>query len=310
MRNVALQVKKEGRGKLRSRGQGALHLMLLPSVLLLLIFSYAPMLGLVMAFQNFVPAKGFFGSDWVAWANFEYVFNLPGLWSAIGNTLVISLSKIILGQVLAILLALMLNEMRKNAFTKSIQTVIYLPHFLSWVIVGGIFLDVLSYDGVVNQILQALGKDPIYFMGNASIFPAVVVGTHLWKEVGFATIIYLAALTNVDPGLYESAAMDGASRFRRIWHISLPAILPIIILVSVLNIGTVLDGGFEQILIMYNPMVYSTGDIIDTYIYRIGIEQTQYSIAAAVGIAKSAVCLLLVSSSYYAAHRFAGYRIF
>ena len=164
MRNAALQVKKERRGKLRSRGQGALHLMLLPSVLLLLIFSYAPMLGLVMAFQNFVPAKGFFGSDWVAWANFEYVFNLPGLWSAIGNTLVISLSKIILGQVLAIFLALMLNEMRKNAFTKSIQTVIYLPHFLSWVIVGGIFLDVLSYDGVVNQILQALGKDPIYFM--------------------------------------------------------------------------------------------------------------------------------------------------
>lgn len=307
-----LSVRKEiaKQNSLRKRGRFSLHLMILPAIVLLLIFSYGPMLGLVMAFQKFVPVKGFLKSDWVGWANFTYIFKLPGFWNAVRNTLFISLVEIVVGQVLAIVIALFISEANRNWYTKSVQTVIYLPHFLSWVIVGGIFLDLLGMDGLVNRLLQTMGIDPVYFMGNSKVFPWVLIVTHLWKEVGFATIVYIAALAGVDQGLYEAAEIDGASRLKRIWHITLPCILPTILLVAVLNMGSIMSVSSDQVLVMYNPLVYSTGDIIDSFVFRMGVKQSQYSVAAAAGIFKSVVSLIFISGANYAAKRFANHRIF
>lgn len=312
VKGEALSVRKgiATQDSLRKRGRLSLHLMIFPAIVLLLVFSYGPMLGLVMAFQKFVPAKGFFNSEWVGWANFEYIFKLPGFWNAVRNTLFISIVEIVIGQVLAIVVALFINEAKRNWYTKSVQTIIYLPHFLSWVIVGGIFLDLLGMDGLVNRLLQAIGINPVYFMGNSKIFPWVLIITHLWKEVGFATIVYLAALVGVDQGLYEAAEIDGASRLKRIWYITLPSILPTILLVAVLNMGSIMSVSADQVMVMYNPLVYSTGDIIDSFVFRMGVKQSQYSVAAAAGIFKSVVSLIFISTANYAANRFANHRIF
>lgn len=309
---MVLSVKKgiATQDALRKRGRLSLHLMILPAVILLLIFSYGPMLGLVMAFQKFVPAKGFFESSWVGLDNFRYIFNLPGFWNAVRNTLFISIIEIVVGQVLAIAIALLINEARKNRYTKTVQTAIYLPHFLSWVIVGGIFLDLLGMDGLLNRLLTSMGAEPVYFMGNPKVFPWVLIVTHLWKEVGFATIVYLAAMTGVDQRLYEAAEIDGASRMKRIWYITLPSILPTILLVAVLNMGSIMSVSADQVMVMYNPLVYSTGDIIDSFVFRMGVRQNQYSVAAAAGIFKSVVSLIFVSAANFAAKKFANHRIF
>lgn len=287
----------------------ALHLMIWPAFALLLIYSYGPMLGLAMAFQDFTPAQGWFRSEWVGWDNFRYVFSLPNFRQVIMNTLFIASMEIVLGQVFALLIALLLNEVR-SGFRRTVQTIIYIPHFLSWIIMGGILVEVLSLSGIVNLLLQGIGLQPISFLGDARIFPWTLITSHLWKEVGFATIIFLAALTSINPNLYEAAEMDGAGRLRKAWHVTLPGMAPIIVLVAVLSVGTLLNAGFEQVFVLYNPVVYDTGDIIDTFVYRLGLVQARYSLATAVGIFKSVVSLLLVSISYYLAYRLANYRIF
>ena len=288
-----------------------LHLMLLPGLALILIFHYVPMFGIVMAFQNFKPAKGFFGSKWVGMENFIYMAKLPNMSSVLFNTVFIAVMKIIVGMVVPIFVALMLNEIGSRKFKRTVQTVVYFPHFLSWVILGGVLMDVLSpSSGIVNDIIRLFGGTPVYFLGDKSWFPYTMVITAVWKNFGYDTIVYLAALTNVDRNLYEAAAMDGATRVKQTWHVTLPGILPIVTLMGVLNLGNILNAGFDQIFNLYSPSVYSTGDIIDTFVYRLGLEQAQFSVSTAVGLFKSVISIIMVSLSNYLAGRFANYRVF
>ena len=288
-----------------------LHLMLVPAIVLVLIYEYGPMFGIVMAFQDYVPAFGFFGSPWVGLDNFKFVLSLPNTPEVVWNTIFIAGMKIVAGLVAPIVTALLLNEVRRDVFRRSVQTAIYLPHFLSWVILGGILIDLLSpTNGIVNDVLGLFGIDPIFFLGDNSWFPYTLVISDTWKEFGFATIVYLAAITTIDPTLYEVASVDGAGRIRRAWHITLPGMMPVVVLMATLSLGNILNAGFEQVLVLYSPQVYENGDIIDTFVYRMGLIDFQYSPAAAVGLFKSVVALVLLSTSYYLAYRFARYRIF
>ena len=237
------------------------------------------------------------------------MFSLPEFGRIFSNTLIISISKIVADQLGAIILALLLNEARLLLFRRAIQTLIYLPHFLSWIVLGGILLDILSAGGILNQAIRAVGIEPQLWLGSNEWFRGTIITSGFWKNVGFSTIVYLAALTAINPVLHEAAAIDGAGRFRRIWHITLPGIRPTIVLLAALSLGDVLQAGFEQILTLYSPAVYRTGDIIDTYVYRVGLISAQYSLAGAVGLFKSFIGFFLIVISYWLADRFAGYRI-
>ena len=285
------------------------HLMLIPGIIILLIFAYYPLYGLVMAFQKFNPGLGF-NSPWVGFANFKYIFSQPGFLRTIGNTLYIAIFKIIGGIIVPLTFALLLNEVANDKLKRVFQTLVYLPHFMSWIILAGVLSDILGNEGVVNTVLNALGLESVSFMGDKNVFPWTVIISDIWKDFGFGTIIYLAALTSVDPGLYESAIVDGAGRWKQTLHITLPMIAPTIILKTVLSLSGVLDAGFDQVFNMYAPIVYETGDIIDTYVYRLGIAQAQYSIGTAVGLFKSVASSILVGISYILADKWAGYRIF
>jgi putative aldouronate transport system permease protein len=287
------------------------HMMIIPGFILVLIFNYGPIAGIVMAFQRFIPTKGIFGSPWIGLDNFELMFLLPETYQVLFNTIFIAGMKVIAGLIFPILIALLLNEVRIKMFKRTVQTLIYMPHFLSWVILGGILIDILSpSEGIINKLLIFMGFEPIFFLGSNSWFRPTLIISDLWKDFGFSTIIFLAALTSINPSLYEAAEVDGASRWRQTWHITLPGIRPIIVLVATLSLGQILNAGFEQVFNLYNPLVYETGDIIDTYVYRIGLEQAQYSLATAIGLLKSVVALILISTSYFLAYRFANYRIF
>ncbi|MEN1987132.1 ABC transporter permease [Paenibacillus hubeiensis] len=288
-----------------------LHLMILPGLLIIIVFGYIPMAGLSIAFQHFSPIAGFKNINWVGMDNFKYLLDLPGFWQVVWNTVFISLMKIISGLVVPVLVALLLNEVRRSGFKRTIQTVIYMPHFFSWVILAGIIVDVLSpSSGIVNMLLKAIGMEPIQFLASNDWFPYILVITDQWKEFGFGTIIYLAALTSIDKSLYEAAVMDGAGRWKQTWHITLPGIRPIIILMVTLSLGNVLNGGFDQVFNLYNPLVYESGDILDTMIYRIGLQDAQYSVSTALGLIKSVVSFVFIGLGYYLAYRFANYRIF
>jgi putative aldouronate transport system permease protein len=288
-----------------------LHLMILPGAVIVFIYHYIPMGGLVMAFQKYIPAKGILGSEWVGLRNFTYVFSLPSTMDVFWNTLFIAMMKIVAGLIAPIATALLLNEIGKAAFKRTVQTLIYLPHFLSWTILAGILIDILSPgQGIVNKVLGLAGIEPIFFLGDNKWFPYTVVISNEWKEFGFSTIVYLAALSGVDPSLYESAVIDGAGRWRQMWHITLPGIRPVIILLMTLSLGQILNAGFEQVFNLYSPYVYESGDIIDTMVYRMGLENAQYSLATAVGLLKSVVSLVMISVSYLLAYRLANYRIF
>ena len=295
----------------RLRRELPLHIMLLPGLVLIFVFHYIPMFGIVMAFQDFTPSKGFANSAWVGFDNFRYVMTLPNIGSVIFNTVFIAVLKILLGMVVPICVALMLNEVALKLFKRTVQTIIYFPHFLSWVILGGVLMDVLSpNNGIVNDLIRLFGGKPVYFLGNKYWFPYTMVITAVWKNFGYDTIVYLAALTNVDRNLYEAASIDGAGRIAQTWHVTLPGILPIITLMAVLNLGNILNAGFDQIFNLYSPSVYSTGDIIDTLVYRLGLEQAQFSVSTAVGLFKSVVSIVMVGLSNYLAGRYANYRVF
>ncbi|MBB6670019.1 ABC transporter permease [Cohnella nanjingensis] len=285
--------------------------MLLPGVILVFIYAYVPMAGIVIAFEKFVPIKGVFGSKWIGLGNFRYVADMPTIAEVVRNTIFIASMKIVAGLAMPIAAALLLNEVRKTFVKKGIQTLIYLPHFLSWIILSGILLDILSpSEGIVNRILQAIGFDSVFFLGDNRWFPYVLVVSDVWKEFGFGTIVYLAAITGINPVLYEAAVMDGANHWRQVWHVTLPGIVPIVVLLATLSLGNVLNGGFEQVFNLYSPSVYKSGDILDTLIYRMGILDAQYGVATAIGLLKSVVSLVLISTSYYLAYRLANYRIF
>ncbi|MFC5404377.1 ABC transporter permease [Cohnella soli] len=288
-----------------------LHLLLLPGIAFAIVFSYVPMAGIAIAFEKFIPTRGIFTSPWVGWKNFEYMIHYPDIKRIMYNTLYIALMKIICGLIVPITISILLNELRKAFFKRIVQTLIYLPHFLSWVLLGGILIDLMSpSSGIINQFLGFFGVKPIFFLGSNEWFPYTLVVSDIWKEFGFSTIVYLAALTGINPSLYEAAEIDGASRWKQTWHITLPGILPIVVLMATLSIGNILNAGFEQIFNLYSPAVFESGDIIDTFVYRMGFEQVQYGLATAVGLLKSVVSLILISISYTLAYRFAGYRIF
>jgi putative aldouronate transport system permease protein len=285
--------------------------MLAPAIVLVLVYAYAPMVGIVMAFQRVLPGRGIFGSPWVGLDNFAFILRMPNILQVLWNTIRIAGLKAVAGVIVPVTVALMLNNVTSQTFKRTVQTIIYLPHFLSWVILAGIFIDILSpSEGVVNHLLGLVGIPPIFFLGSDKVFPWTMVGTDVWKSFGFGAIVYLAALTDIDPTLYEAAVMDGASRWQQTWHVTLPGISGTIIMLSTLSLGNILNAGFDQIFNLYSPLVYRTGDIIDTLVYRIGIVNYQYGVATAVGLFKSVVSLLLIGIAYKLAAKWADYRIF
>jgi putative aldouronate transport system permease protein len=294
------------------RKQLPLYMMILPGFLLLVLFSYLPMFGISIAFQKFIPARGIFGNQkWIGLGNFEYVMKLPNFFGIIMNTVTISLWKIIFGLTVPMTIAILINEVQNNTLKRGIQTVVYLPHFLSWVVLGGIFIDMLSpTDGLVNNIIKSLGGKPIFFLGDNKWFPFTMVFTETWKEFGYGTIVYLAAITGIDPCIYEAAQIDGANRWKQTLHVTLPGMRMVIVLLAVLSLGNLLNAGFDQIFNMYSPPVYESGDIIETFVYRIGLLDSQFGVATAVGLFKSLVSLLFISTAYFCAYKFADYRLF
>ncbi len=285
-------------------------IMLAPGLLWLLLFNIVPMFGIVMAFQNFSPGLGIWRSEWVGLDNFEYMFQIQDSRSIFVNTIVISIGKMIGNLVFPLVFALLLNEVRLLRYKKAIQTIVYLPYFISWVILAGIMQDVFGYTGPVNDFFEALGNERIVFLGQADMFRQFVIGSDVWKNFGYNTIIFLAALTSIDPTLYEAAAIDGAGRWKRMLNVTLPGISIMIAMVAILSLGSVLNAGFDQIFNLYNPFVYSTGDIIDTWVYRTGIINLQFSLSTAVGLLKSVVGFIMITIGYTLAYKFANYRIF
>ena len=295
----------------RLRKDGIYHLMLLPSLLFLIVFNYVPMGGIVMAFQNYRPWEGITGSAWVGLDNFRYLFEREDSVQVIMNTLLIAVLKIVFNLVAPFTFALLLNEIRKELYKRFIQTLVYLPHFLSWVILGGILLDILSTDGgVVNRLLGAVGIGPVFFLGDGDWFRVTVIVSDVWKEFGFGTIVFLAALANINPSLYEASEVDGATRLRQTLHITIPAMLPITIVVGTLALGNILNAGFDQIFNLYNPLVYDKGDIIDTFVYRTAIISGEMGFGTAIGLFKSVISMVLILVSYQMAYKWANYRIF
>ncbi len=288
-----------------------LHLLLLPSMLFLLVYGYLPLLGNVMAFQNFNPVKGFFRSKWMGLDNFRYVMDLPDTFQVLWNTFFIAGMKLVAGIIVPVFYALLLNEMRNIRYKRVLQTVVYFPHFLSWVILSGILIDLLSPStGLIGHAMRAVGLTPVYWLGDPNVFPYTLVLTETWKEFGFGTIVYLAALTSIDPTLYEAAMIDGASRWQQTRYITIPGIRPTILLMAILSMGNILNAGFDQVFNLYSPQVYRTGDILDTLVYRLGLVDIQYGVATAVGLFKSLVSFVMLAFSYFLAYKYSDYRVF
>lgn len=286
------------------------YIMLIPALLWLFFFSIVPMFGIVMAFQDYNPGKGILHSEFVGLENFVYMFQMNDVKQVLSNTVVIAVGKIIGNIIIPLLFALLLNELCIKRIKRPIQTIVYLPYFLSWVILAKIVLNIFGYTGPINQLIEAFGGNPINFFGEPSLFQPLVIGTDIWKGFGYNTVVYLAAILGVDQSLYEAAAVDGAGRFKRIWHVTLPGIRTTVALLAILSLGNVLNAGFDQIYNLYNPLVYSTGDIIDTWVYRAGLENLQYSLATAVGLFKSVISVILIVIGYKLADKFTGYKLF
>jgi putative aldouronate transport system permease protein len=303
---------KRKKRALRKRNR-PLHIMMLPAVLLLFVYNYIPMVGLLMAFQNFQPKLGPIGlvkSPWVGLTYFKQLFLRNDFQSVLYNTVSIAVMKLVFMFIVPLIIALLFNEMKHHKLKSTIQTIVYIPHFLSWTILAGIFKEVLGVDGFINQILASFGLKEIFFLGTPSIFPTVIVATDVWKEFGFSTILFLAAITGVDPALYEAAQIDGAGRLKQVWHVTLPGIRSILILCIVISLGNIMNAGFEQIFLLGSAPVSSTGEIIDTLVYRMGMGRMLYSLSTAFGLFKSVITMILVSLSYWLAKKLANYTIF
>ncbi|TVX96278.1 ABC transporter permease [Cohnella terricola] len=284
-----------------------LYLLLIPGLVFLAIFKYTPIYGLVIAFQDFNIFKGIDGSEWAGLKQFERLFSSDDFVRVMTNTLLISLYKIVILFPIPIAIAIFLNEVGKMWFKRTIQTIIYLPHFLSWVIIAGLFINIMSPStGIVNNIIEFFGGEPINFFMDNNYFRSVVVATAGWKEAGWNAIIFIAAIAGLDPELYEASKLDGASRIQQIFTITLPGIASTIVLMFILRIGNVLEAGTEQILLLYNPTVYETGDVIGTYIYRMGLTSMEYSFSTAVGLFESVIGFFLVIGGNWMAKRVTG----
>jgi putative aldouronate transport system permease protein len=278
-----------------------LFFMLIPPLIWYAIFHYGPLYGVQLAFKDFSPIRGIWGSAWVGLEHFKFLFfQSPDFMRIFRNTLLISLYNMIFGFPAPIILALLLNEVRSAAFKRISQSISYIPHFFSWVVLAGIITVMLSpSEGPVNYLLKFIGLEPIYFLADSSYFRSTLVATGIWKEIGWGTIIYLAALSGVDPALYEAAKIDGASRWKQIWYITIPTILPVVTIMFILSLGGILNAGFDQIFNLYNPAVYDVADVIDTYVYRAGILGAQFGLTTAVGLFKNVIGIILVLSTNY-----------
>ncbi|NOU69418.1 ABC transporter permease subunit [Paenibacillus sp. LMG 31461] len=279
-----------------------LYLMSVPGLVFLIIFRYTPMYGIVIAFKDYNIIRGVMDSPWIGFEHFRTLFAYNEFPLVIRNTLIISFMKLGIGFPAPILLAILINEMRNMLFKRMVQTVTYIPHFISWVVVGGIFIDILSPgSGIVNSFIKALGGEPIYFMADTGKFRWILVFSESWKEAGWAAIIYLAAILGINSELYQASIVDGANRFKQVWHIMLPGIRSTIIVILLLRIGHILDAGLEQVLIMYNPAVLGVADIIDTYVFRVAFGKMEFGLTAAAGLFKSVIgCLLLITANWLA----------
>ncbi|RAW13854.1 sugar ABC transporter permease [Paenibacillus taichungensis] len=272
-----------------------LYLLSVPGILYFFLFKYVPLFGSIIAFQNYNIFKGITGSDWVGLEHFQKMFSHYDFLRILNNTLLLGLYDLVIAFPVPILLAILLNEVRMIVFKRLLQTIVYMPHFLSWVVISGIFMGIFSMDaGVVNKALGFLGMQPIYFLGEDSYIRSILIGSGIWRDSGYGTIIFLAAIAGINPDLYEAAEVDGAGRLKQIWSITLPSLLPTIMILLLLHIGKFLDLGFERVFVFLNPLNLESGEILDTYIYKAGLLSQQYSYTTAIGLFKSVVGLMLV----------------
>lgn len=282
------------------------YLFLIPGLVFLILFEALPMYNITIAFKNFKVPLGLSGSPWVGFNNFKRIFNDPYFYKVIRNTLVINLYKVIFITPLPMLLAVLMNEMQIVKIKKFVQTIVYVPHFFTWVVVYSVFYIIFGSGGVVNTIIKILGGDQILFFMNGGWFRFLLVLSDAWHSTGWGTIVYLAVITSIDTNIYEAAIVDGANKFRQMWHITLPSLLPTFVLMISINLGNILQSGFGQVLVFYNPTVYEMGDIIGTYVYRVGLGQTNYSYATAVGLFNSVIGFILVILSNMFSRRVTG----
>lgn len=282
-----------------------IYLMILPGVLYFLIFKYIPMFGLVISFQDYLPFKGIAGSDWVGFKHFDRLFSDPEFWNIFKNTVLVFLVNVTFYFPVPIVLSLMLNEVASAFFKRIVQTLVYIPHFLSWVIIVSISFVMFTVDGgIINEAITFFGFEPVNFLMSSKWFYPLYMFQVIWREAGWGTIVYLAAMAAIDPGLYEAARMDGATRIRQIWHITLPGIRSVIIVMLILKVGSVLDTSFEHIYLLLNSMNKDVAEILDTFVYTAGLKQGQFSFSTAVGLFKSVVSFILVIGSNWLAKKF------
>lgn len=284
--------------------------MILPAIILTFMFGTMTLPGILIAFEDFVPTLGWFQSDWVGLDNFRIFFMQPDAWRIIRNTLVIAVGKLVLSPIVAVSYALMINEVRNPKLKKTLQTCTYLTHFISWVIYATIIKSILGTNGLINNTLFNMEKEKIAFLGTPSLFPIILIVTDILKEFGWNAIIFLSGLSGIDQGLYEAAEVDGANRWQQTLHVTLPGLRPVLVVVVVLSLGSILNAGFDQIFNMQNQLVMSTGDVIDTWAYRQGIVNLNYGVSSAVGLLNSTIALTLTAIAYWAAYKFADYKIF
>jgi putative aldouronate transport system permease protein len=287
-----------------------LYALALPGIVWFVIFRYIPMGGALIAFQDYQVFNGFWKSPWVGLKHFDFMFGYPDFLNVMRNTLLIAVYQLFFGFPAPLILALLLNEVRLKMFKRTLQTFFYLPHFLSWVIIGGIIFELLSSHGMMNQIVTLFGGDPILFMQKEGYYRTIVTASAIWKEMGWNAIIYLAALTAVNPSLYEAASIDGAGKWKQLTHITLPALAPTIMILFLIKIGNFMELGFEQSYVLLTPMTYSVGDIFDTYVFRAGVMEGNYSLSTAIGLFKSVIGFVLLWSCNLLSRKTTGNSLF
>ncbi|NHN31909.1 ABC transporter permease [Paenibacillus agricola] len=282
-----------------------LYLLLLPGLLVLLLFKYTPMFGVVIAFKDYNLFDGIWGSPWAGFKYFQELFDSPKFYTVLGNTLLINFYKLFFQFPLPIVLALMINEVRHLAFKRLTQTITYLPHFLSWVIISAIFINLLSpQTGILREVFAFLGLQNVLVIADERFFRSLLVVSAAWKETGWSSIIYLSAIVSIDPQQYEAAKMDGAGKLRQIWHVTLPGIRSVIVFIIMLRIGNALSNDLEQVLMFYSPLVYNVGDVIGTYVYRVGLGEMKYSFTTAIGLFQSLIAMILIITANAVSKKF------
>lgn len=307
IKRLLLNQQKEFRKYFKYR---QLVVLFIPALIYYIVFKYAPIYGIQIAFKDYKIMKGMWESEWVGLQHFKYLFSLGSFWEVFKNTVILSVYKLVFGFPAPILFAILLNEIKNRAFKRTVQTVSYLPHFLSWVILASFFMQLLSPStGPVNILLKELGMQPIYFVADPKWFRSVLVSTKIWKEIGWGSIVYLAALSNIDPAMYEAAGIDGANRFQKMFYITLPSLVPVITIMLILSIGRMLSDDFEQVMNLYNAAVYRVGDVLSTYTYRTGLVKMRYSVATAVELFKNIIGFTLIITANKVAKRVGEYGI-